>query len=206
MRTSFRSALLVVSWLLAFGTVDSIAQDKYFPKNALSYDSQSDQRKADWYSHELRVLEEPSLLKLADDTSLESYRFLWLRTFHHPVAIRLDVKADGTGTLTTKIANVEAGFPRAKPAHLLDNASRQLTLERTQEFLAQVKRASFWSLPSHVDDQTGTDGSQWIIEGVKGGKYHVVDRWSPNEGAVRELGLALALRIGQMKIQKGEIY
>jgi len=25
----------------------------------------------------------------------------------------------------------------------------------------------------------GVDGARWVLEGVKNGEYHVVDRWSP---------------------------
>ena len=28
----------------------------------------------------------------------------------------------------------------------------------------------------------GVDGAQWIFEGVKDSTYHVVDRWSPDNG------------------------
>src|SRR5450432_2226317 len=52
-------------------------------------------------------------------------------------------------------------------------ASRPLTRQQTQAFLAELQKVHFWSLPSHVNDQTGTDGSQWIVEGAKDGNYHV---------------------------------
>jgi hypothetical protein len=204
MRTSLRSSLLVILWLLAFGAVVSIGQDAYFPKGALSEDSWSDQFKANWYSHELKDLKEPSLTA-SNSPSAESYRFLWLRTFNNPVAIRLDLQPDGTGVLTTKVANGESGFFQVKK-HLIQDVSRPLTREQVQEFLAQVKRANFWSLPSNVNDQEGTDGSQWIIEGAKKGKYHVVDRWSPTEGAIRKLGLSLTLGMAQMNVPKDQLY
>jgi len=81
------------------------AQDSYFPKGALSDYDRVDIGKADWYSGQLRALDEPSLLEEAKNPSLESYRFVWLRTFHHPVAVRLDIMADGSGKLTVKIAS-----------------------------------------------------------------------------------------------------
>jgi hypothetical protein len=170
---------------------------------ALADDHWGDQFKADWYSQELKVLEEPSLLQVAGNPSAESYRFLWLRTFRHPVAIRLDMRRDGIGVLTTKVASGTGGF---KPGHLVENTSRPLTREQTQAFLARAKKVDFWLLPSHVNDQTGTDGSQWIIEGVKEGKYHIVDRWSPREGAVRELGVTLAIGLAHMNVPKDELY
>jgi len=200
----FRPVGLPIASLLVFCAF-ATAQETYFPKNALADDSRSDQFKTYWYSHALKVLAEPSLLELAKNSSSESYRFLWLRTFHHPVAIRLDVRPDGTGALTKKVGSGSAGFPYTVRL-VIENVSRPLTREQTQGFLAMLIRLGFWSLPSHINDQTGTDGSQWVIEGVKEGKYHVVDRWSPDAGAVRELGLSLALEMAYMNVPKDELY
>jgi len=203
MRVSSDSNLLLVVFLLVFSAFPSIAQDIFFPKNALDDASWGDQFKAKWYSQELEVLKEPSLLALSRNPSSESYRFLWLRTFNHQVAIRLDIREDGIGVLTTKVASGTAGF---KPGHLSENMSRPLTREQTQAFLARLKKVGFWSLPNPVNDQPGNDGSEWIIEGVKKGNYHVVDRWSPEQGVIRELGLYLVVGLALMNIPKEEVY
>jgi hypothetical protein len=86
MRTLWMIMVLLVAVLTA------TAQDEFFPKHAFANDSRNDQFRSDWYSRELRILDEPSLLAIAKDASSESYRFLWLRTFHHPVAIRVDLR------------------------------------------------------------------------------------------------------------------
>jgi len=119
------------------------------------------------------------------------------------VAIRLDIREDGIGVITTKVARGTAGF---RPGQLSENMSRPLMREQTQAFLKRLGKVGFWSLPNPVIDQTGADGSQWIIEGVKKGNYHVVDRWSPEQGAIRELGLYLAVGLALMNIPKDEIY
>ncbi len=202
MCTSLRYAVLHF-WV--FLAVASIAQDAYFPKGELDSDTQSEKRKQLWYSHALKILEEPSLLKLSENSGAESYRFLWLRTFKHPVAVRLDLKSDGTAVLTAKITDGEAGFPYTV-AHLTESFAHSAEPEKIRSFLSKVKQVNFWSLPSHLHDQTGTDGSQWIIEGVKDGKYHVVDRWSPANGGIRELGLLLVFDLAKMNIPKDEVY
>jgi len=185
------------------GVLGVSAQEPYFPKGAFSGDTSSDQFTVEWYSKQLKALEEPSLLSLAKQTTYESYRFLWLRTFHHPISVRLDIRADGIGELTVKMANGAGGY---KPGHLIQNISRPLTKRQTDKFLAMVRRVKFWEIPTNEDSMAGNDGSQWIIEGVKDGKYHVVDRWTPREGAVRELGLALALGLADLNIPKNELY
>jgi hypothetical protein len=144
-----------------------------------------------------------SLFQLSKSPSAESYRFLWLRSFNNPIAIRLDPKPDGTSTLTTKVASGSGGF---RPGSLSENTSRPLTREQTQAFLSKLDELGFWSAPNPVNDQTGTDGSQWIIEGVRAGRYHVVDRWTPSKGIIHELGLILAFDLAKMSIPKDEIY
>ena len=62
------------------------------------------------------------------------------------------------------------------------------------------------ALPEPQENIVNLDGAQWIVEGVKNGQYHVVDRWSPDApDPVRAIGL-LALRLGRVKLHRGEIY
>lgn len=179
----------------------SACHAQFFPKSSL--DSRGDDFKANWYSAQLRALEEPSLLDLADHRPSHSYRFLWLRTFNHPVAIRIDIKPDGTGLLTIKACSGAGGFA---PGTLIENMTQALSDIQVNSFLELVDRVDFWSAPNPVEDQTGTDGSEWIIEGVRDGKYHVVDRWMPERGVARELGVFLAFDLAKMNLPKRDIY
>ena len=198
------------------------AQAGYFPSGSFD-DSNTDVFMADWYSHELRVLDEPPLSRESSGASpgnssggvVESYRFLWLRTFDPPVAIRLDVKADGTGTVTAKVADGQAGFPQTSK-RVVEKRSRALTREQTGAFLAQINRTNFWGIVTNIDPgdamDVQTDGSEWVLEGVKGDKYHVVARWSPDVNrmhgckAIFDLGMALAVDLAQLKIPKDKMY
>ena len=191
------------NWVFAIVIAISVAycQGQYFSKSSL--DSRGDDFKAQWYSSQLRALQEPSLFELAKVPDSESYRFLWLRSFNHPIAIRVDLKPDGTGVLTTKVANGAGGF---RPGVLTVNTTRILTKEEVQTILLRISKFGFWQAPNPVDDQTGTDGSQWVIEGVKKGQYHVVDRWMPKSGIARELGLLLAIDLAKLDVPKDEIY
>ncbi|MGD1214075.1 MAG: hypothetical protein ABR861_03720 [Terriglobales bacterium] len=196
---------LFVSIALLFAGSVLCAQEEFFPKNAFESDSRADQFMSAWFSDELRILGEPSLFQMSKAPFDEEYRFLWLRTFHHPIAIRLELRSDGVGILTTKVASGSAGFPQKKP-YLIEKVSRPLTREQTQRFLGRLDKLSFWNLRQDVDQRTGNDGSEWIIEGVKGGKYQMLSRWTPIEGAVHELGLTFAFGSAQMSIPKNEVY
>lgn len=191
--------LCIFLLVLSACTTQGICQ--FFPKGSVDWGGGD--FKSQWYSWQLRALKEPSLLQLSKDTASRCYRFLWLRSFNHPVAIRINIRADGTGVLTTKVASGEGGF---RPGALILNESRPLTSEEARSFLAQIKKTDFWNLPNPVNDQTGTDGSQWVIEGVEHGRYHVVDRWMPKAGPIHELGVTLAFKLAKLKIPQNEIY
>jgi hypothetical protein len=120
------------------------------------------------------------------------------------MSVRLDIQSDGTAVLTVKMTSGSGG---SNAGHLIENRTRRLTREQVRAFVDRVSSSEFWRLPTLENPPIGgPDGSQWIIEGVKNGKYHVVDRWTPKSGAIRTLGLALAIDLGQVNIPSEEIY
>jgi hypothetical protein len=42
----------------------------------------------------------------------------------------------------------------------------------------------------------GADGAEWLVEGIDQKGYHVVSRWSPEQGEVRRVGLAMLALTG----------
>jgi hypothetical protein len=197
------SGVLCVLVLLVVGTTIVRGEQVYFPANTFDPILQR------WFSAELHLLEEPSLLKPSAASPAETYRFLWLRTFNQPIAVRLDVSADRTGVLTTKIANGEAGFPYTSKK-LTMNVRGTLSREQVQRFLQRFNDVQFWSLPTTVNDPIGTDGSEWIFEATNAGKYHIVERWcadsTPNKRAIHDLGVMLAIDLAGLNIPSKDIY
>jgi hypothetical protein len=189
--------------MVLLAAIGSTAQTKYFPNHAFNSDAQLNKLFNDWSTRELTALHEAPLLTQSKNPSVQSYRFLWSRTFHHPVAVRLEVKPDGTAILITKVTSGEGGY---SPGHLITNTSKSLTKQQTDSFLHEVNADNFWSLPAVTKEQTGTDGSEWIIEGVNGGKYHLATAWSPEQGPIHDLGTALAFELAGLQIPKAEIY
>ncbi len=193
-----KSAIVIV--MIAAVTV--FAQETYFPKGALSNNDRSDAFKATWYTSQLKALNEPSLSERARDSTLQTYRFTWLRSFHHPVAIRVEIRDDGTALIFAKVASGAGGY---KPGSLTQNTSSPLTSEQVAGLVESIHKLGFWDIPSVEEGVNGCDGAQWIIEGIKEGKYHLVDRWSPSKGPVHDLGF-MFLRLARMNIAKNEIY
>lgn len=187
----------------------------YFPPSTLEETPQSSQFKEQWYSDQLRALKEPSLWELSKTQKTQIYRFLWLRSFHHPISVRLDIAENGAAVLTTKVTNGTGGY---EPGDLVVNETHSLTKEQTASFLDQIKEAGFWGLATHENTQevvgpdgktiveVGVDGAQWILEGVKDGKYKIADRWSPEKGPVRALGLRMLIDLAKLKLLYEEVY
>lgn len=181
------------------------SQVRYFPPKVFSSeDAQLDQFVSEWYSSKLKILEEPSLLEMAGDRNVETYRFLWLRTFHKPVAVRLQLSNDGRAVLFAKVATGTGGFPDKNP-HLLQNFSRPVSSEQVQAFRRLLGKMDFWTLPRDRGPG-GNDGAEWIVEGLKQGTYRVVMEWSPQQGAIRDLGMMLAFGLADLKIPKEDVY
>jgi hypothetical protein len=160
---------------------------------------------ARWYAQQLRALKEPSL---SDDAAIGAesvYRFTWLRTADHPIAIRITVHGNGTGTLTAKISSGAGGY---EPGRLIANTTRGVSVREVRHMLDLIESMGFWQMPSEPapGDTVGLDGAQWIREASGRSAYHVIDRWSPQDGLLRELGLYLALKLGKLPVSGKTIY
>lgn len=167
----------------------------YFPETMV------DEFRAQWYGRFLDALKEPSLWERSKTTPDQSYRFTWLRSFHHPVVIRIDVRPDGICEITAKVGLGAGGYD---PGMLIRNETRPLLKVQSTWFVNQIA-LKFWNAPREDDKRLGNDGAQWIIEGVKNGQYQVTDRWSPDAGPIRELGLAM-IGLADLRIPSDEIY
>ncbi len=147
--------------------------ESYFPKNKM------DESRAKWYSKQLRKMYEP-ILYIITNKKIELYRFTRLNN-HHTMTIRVYQLEKKRFLIAKKLSRT--GKHRSEEQ--THNIRCQLTKKEWQTILEHVKKSSFWSLASRKVD-VGLDGAQWIMEGVKNGKYHVVDRWSPDKGSYRD--------------------
>jgi hypothetical protein len=143
-----------------------------------------DPAEADAYGAALRGLGEPSLYaaSLKPDAG-RSLRFTWLRSFDDPIVVRIDRSIDGRAQLTAR----QRG--QGRPDSLTRQVSRRLTRQEVRQLDRVVASAG---LPDQapVACMRGADGARWIMEAVEPSAGHVyVNRWSPREGPVRDLGL-----------------
>ena len=147
----------------------------YFPVKLFEVDSGKnwlDTFLVKWYSAQLFALREP--LIFADSSGKEIYRFTWLRTFHNPIAIRIEKKGD-TVNLYWKLCNGEGGYA---PGKLILDKQKSIDIHIWNEFISRLNKVDFWNLTTK-EQSFGVDGSEWILEGKNIKHYHVVDIWSP---------------------------
>jgi hypothetical protein len=116
--------------------------------------------------------EQPLYPPVADQTAV--YRLLFLPTFQRPVVVRL-IEADGTWRVVRKCSHGRGGYG---PGPLMNEEKRELTSDEVKQLGVRLSKVEFWDMPS-IDKGMGLDGSQAVLEGVREGRYHVVDRWSP---------------------------
>ena len=140
----------------------------------------------DWYPHHWDAADEPSLYErsLAPATAGKSaVRFTWLPTFHHPVIVRVE-RSGQDARLIAKQLSGEGGY---EPGKVEREVTRQLSVAEIAKFDAILSSTKVLEQRATECD-SGLDGSQWIVEGIDRDGYHYVNRWSPKEGPVRELG------------------
>jgi|SRR5579871_581089 len=187
-------------------------EPRYFPRGVFGIGkSDNGDFRAAWYAQHLRALKEPTLLEKASANSDLVYRFTWVRSFDHPVTVRVVVHPNGTGTLTAKMANGEGGY---KPGNLIANSTREIGAKEVRHLRNLVQVLDFWHMSPEPAPEFSLDGgqlvhldgAQWILEASNGGDYHVVDRWSPSKGPLREIGLYMARTLGQLDIPGNSVY
>jgi hypothetical protein len=180
--------IALVLLLTAVGLITLAGEPRHFPVGTLDPGSaSSDSARNAWYSGQLRAMDEPAL----GPTENPVYRFTWLRTFHHPVAVRVNAEA-GRFRLTAVELDGAGGY---KPGNVLRRREIDLSPAQFQELDTLIRSSGFWELPTHVETN-GLDGSEWIIEAVSDGRYRVVTRWSPTSGPVRRVGEQMLLLSG----------
>lgn len=185
-------------------TSQSIPPGQYFPLGVLGCDEWTDQFQRRWYSKHLRALREPSLFALSrSDPRAKVYRFLWLRSFHHPVSVRLVIDDDLTGVLFVKIANGAGGY---EPGTLIYDERVPIGKHGPSLLLARVLTIHFWEMATR-GSPGGADGAQWIVEAVADGRYQLVGRSSPGESdPVHILGMTFLADLADMRIDPKVLY
>jgi hypothetical protein len=169
----------------------------FFPESVFSNRSDSDAFIRNWFSEQLRALEETSLF--LPEQNATTYRFTWLRSFHNPMVFRLNVLEDGSGMLTVKRTNGAGGY---KPGVVDLRKEVALSIGLVDDLKKKLDDMSYWEKQTRLESM-GMDGAEWIVEASENGKYKIVDRWSDSDSAILAWGLQLIELSG---VDVGDVY
>lgn len=166
----------------SFGTPTQVCNFKGYPECFATISTVE----SDWYPRHWDAADEPSLYersRFPAAAEASALRFTWLPTFHHPVIVRIE-RTGHEARLVAKQLSGEGGY---EPGVIEREVTRPLSateVEKLDVILSTTKVLE--QRPTECD--SGLDGSQWIVEGVNRDSYLFVNRWSPQEGPVREFG------------------
>lgn len=145
----------------------------YFPKVA-------DNDPTEWLdpgsTRLLAKMKEPSLYDQGDKRPELEVRFLWRRSFHDPISVRVWTTAEGSFIRTARIRKNKE--EPSLPGTLVDT-TRLLDAAETKSFTAALTKAPL-AAPMNETEKTlpgGFDGAEWIFESYMEKKYQKLNFW-----------------------------
>lgn len=148
----------------------------------------------EWYPRFWDAAAEPSLYAVSQQPMGKRdfvLRFTWLRTFHHPVLVRITRTTGRTHLIAAELSG-QGGYEAGKVQKRID---RELSAAEGAALANILSRSPVFDQPSAVCD-FGLDGAQWIFERADHTGYRFTNRWSPESGPSRELGTTLLKMTG----------
>lgn len=187
-------------------TVPLDSSKLYFPlKTSMEEDNKNaiDSFLNYWYSEMLFALNEPLLYNLSSE--FEIYRFTYLRSFHNPISIRIQ-KKENQIWLILKKCNGAGGYSPGKLN--LDSIIPISNLQWTR-LKKEIEAVKFWTLPTERSAAgVGSDGAEWLFEGLRNSTYHFIVRWSPgieDKEHIEKLGRTF-IKLSGIGLKEDEIY
>ena len=166
-------------------------------------------RSSEAYLFTLSQFNEPHIYPLSNP-KVEIYRIFVSPTFSHALSIRI-VKQDKEYFLIAKYLSGQVGYDWGK---LKGEKKRRIKEKEWQKLLDLLKEASFWQLPSNEkepepnekgEETICLDNTNWYLEGVKDGKYHVVDRYCPESQGFKAIGLYM-VKISKLGVKESDLH
>lgn len=141
-----------------------------------------------WYSAEMYALGEQPLWPTSSRSEV-TYRLTYIPAFSGPTVITLSVPPDGNGRVAIRTLDEERVITKV-------DETLPATRDQLDRFSRLVEQAHFWTTPTELP-RRGLDGAEWIMEGVKDGKYQAVVRWCPEveRKSTNEISFANAGRL-----------
>ncbi len=178
-----------------------LSKSKYLPASVFKSQYIHDENEVDngMFSY-MQVLKEPSILT-GTESEEEVYRFVWIRSFHNPVSIRLQKSL----TKVSLIVKESAKRIDDEPTKLIADKSKDVSILQWMKFKSLLEKECFWTIEYNYKEMAIIDGAAWQLEGKRENRYHIVRKASPTKGKFREACLYL-LELSDLKITEDDIY
>jgi hypothetical protein len=183
-----------------------LERSPYFPLDETGVRGVSSFIVDEWYPPHWKAMELPSLYAMAGNENVEIYRFVELPTWMATYAVTLELdpakmspqpflpepgvggeeanaarSAWGSwartdvGTIRYVLTNGSGGY---HPGVIVARGEAAVPQHLAAEFRKLFDEADLWQERTE-DLNLGRDGTTWVIESVRDGRYHVVERWTP---------------------------
>ena len=170
---------LPVLLLLAMLGMDQ--QAAYFPHSVFSpRDKSGNKYMTTKLGTNLITLREPSLwMRSSKDRAVVAYRLLWIASNRDPVCVRVTK----TGSVfSLRLSRHDRSF-NGLAGKVTVSKEVKLTEKQWKQLADSVQATKFWTAPAEIEEERGRgDGDIILIEGVKNGKYHVIERSGSTAG------------------------
>lgn len=142
----------------------------------------------DWYPRQWEAAREPSFYRLSKEGVPPefAFRFSYIPTFTPSIYVRIHK----VGDRYRMIAKMMSGAGGYDPGEISQSKEIRLTPNQAFEFERRLANGKFFDQGAAPCDG-GFDGSEWIFESVDKNGYKFLKRWTPQSGAVQELGVYL---------------
>ncbi len=166
-------------YVMDSGLQEELKQQRYFPPSIFSEIEDFHNFQDAWFGMHLYSMKEKSLWKKRKQERIQIYRILSLPSFSSPFCLTIEIKQDEAGLMHIKSTDGLGGYD---PGKISMDQEFPLTKAEIEDFLNYIEQLRFWSLQV-TDDPFAlvVDGTIIVMEGLKDGQYHVVNRHSSNE-------------------------
>jgi hypothetical protein len=148
--------------------------------------------KAYWDTTVRRSFKEESLEKLPK-TVIESYRFIWIPSFHNAIAVRA-WRTENRHFLVAKRLDTKG----SEVGRVSFENTRSLTEAQWHRVINLLEQTSFWNLPTvDIEDEPSEDSNYYVFEGNKDNRFHEVHRTNKID-EIRRLG-AYMIELSELK-------
>ena len=130
---------------------------------------------SEWFSLYLHMMQEPSLFEATNRTDLAIYRFTELPSWGRPLAVRA-VVATNQVYVRTVILSGNGGYDPG----IIGQIKETVSGNALPQAVSKLIDSTIWNNKFQPVSHYGCDGTEWIVEGVKNGRYRVIVMWTPD--------------------------